>query len=410
MPGALCVAKIYSKCKSSSDFSGLFYLNLFSNLFTVKILKGIAVFLAVIVVLAYTFRYEYLFKGIAKTYLRGENSATIDDGGLFPSHTVIAGTAKPWQKDENYNKKKLPEKLLRDLQASKTASFLIIKNGKLLHEEYWDGYSKDSKTNSFSMAKAVTVLLFGKAIDDGKIKSQNELYSDFYDNYANVQLGKNLTLEHLAKMEAGLNWNEDYKNPFSPNAKAYYGNSLAEAVFLKGFKEMPGTRFQYQSGATQLLGFAVRKAVNQPLASYLSSKIWQPLGMEHNAEWNTDDNGMEKTFCCINAIPRDFAKLGQLMLNDGKVDSLQLFNRNFIEQMRTPTKLSNEAYGMGLWINQDAKYKHYYFWGLLGQYIIVVPEKQMVIVRTGSYDNQPKDKKGRPVQVEFIVNQVAENF
>ena len=78
--------------------------------------------------------------------------------------------------------------------------------------------------------------------------------------------------------------------------------------------------------------------------------------------------------------------------------------------MRTPTKLSNQAYGMGLWINQDAKYKHYYFWGLLGQYIIVVPEKQMVIVRTGSYDNQPKDKKGRPVQVEFIVNQVAENF
>ena len=132
--------------------------------------------------------------------------------------------------------------------------------------------------------------------------------------------------------------------------------------------------------------------------------------MEHNAEWNTDDNGMEKAFCCINAIPRDFAKLGQLMLNDGKVDSLQVFNRNFIEQMRTPTKLSNEAYGMGLWINQDAKYKHYYFWGLLGQYIIVVPEKQMVIVRTGSYDNQPKDKKGRPVQVEFIVNQVAENF
>ena len=375
-----------------------------------KILKGIAVALAAIVALAYVFRYEYLFKGIAKTYLRGETSATIDDGKLFPDHTIVAGTAKPWQKDENYNKQKLPASLTDDLNQSKTASFLIIKNGKLLHEQYWDDYTQDTETNSFSMAKAVTVLLLGKAIDDGKIKSGNQAFSDFYQNYANVEFGKDLTLNHLAKMEAGLNWNEDYKNPFSPNARAYYGNSLAEAVFLKGFKNKPGTKFEYQSGSTQLLGFAIRKAVNQPMASYLSSKIWKPLGMEHNAEWNTDENGMEKTFCCINAIPRDFAKLGQLMLSDGKVDSIQLFNKNFLDEMRTPTKLSNGAYGMGLWINEDAKYKHYYFWGLLGQYIIIIPEKQLVIVRTGSFENQPKDQKGRPKQVEFIVNQLVENL
>ena len=75
------------------------------------------------------------------------------------------------------------------------------------------------------MAKAVTVLLLGKAIDDGKIKNENQLYSDFYENYANVEFGNKLTLEDLAKMEAGLNWKENYKNPFSPNAKAYYGKN-----------------------------------------------------------------------------------------------------------------------------------------------------------------------------------------
>ena len=376
-----------------------------------RVFKIILVIIAAIIALTYALDYDYLFRGIAKTYLRGETSATIDDAALFPSHKINVGQQpKIWQKDSLYNKQKLPQALQEDLKNSNTVSFLVVKNGKLLHEEYFDGYSESSKSNSFSMAKGIMVLLTGKAIDEGKMKSINQPLYDFYQNYENVKFGNKLTLRHLASMEAGLNWNEDYKNPFSPNAKAYYGNSLADAVLLKGFKNMPGTKFEYQSGSTQLLGFAVRKAVDQSIADYLSSKIWKPLGMEHNAEWNTDENGMEKTFCCINAIPRDFAKLGQLMLSDGKVDSIQLFNKNFLDEMRTPTKLSNGAYGMGLWINEDAKYKHYYFWGLLGQYIIIVPEKQLVIVRTGSFENQPKDQKGRPKQVEFIVNQVIENL
>ena len=373
-----------------------------------KILKGIAVVLAVLIALAYSLGYDYLFKGLRETYLRGETGSSIDDGKFFPSHLIAKGISKPWTKDSLYNKKPLPKDLVEDLEKSKTVSFLIIKNGKLLHEQYWDGYSQTSKTNSFSMAKAVTVMLLGKAIEDKKIKSLEQKYSDFYENYKNVEFGKGLTIRDLAKMEAGLNWKENYKNPFLQNAKAYYGKSLEEAVLMRGFKEEPGTKYEYQSGSTQLLGFAVRKAVNKPLAEYASEKLWKPLGMEQNADWTVDDNGMEKTFCCIQSNSRDFAKLGQLILNNGKVDGLQILNPNFIEEMRTPTKLSNRVYGMGLWINNDAPIKHYYFWGLYGQYIIIIPEKQMVIVRTGTYKNQPKDAKGRPEQVAFIVNQIKD--
>lgn len=373
-------------------------------------LKYCAAILAGIIALTYVLGYQHLFKGVWVTYLHGESSATIDDGKFFDNHYIITVNPTPWQKDSLYNKKMLPKKMVENLQNTKTASFLVIKNGKLLHEEYWDGYKPTSETNSFSMAKTITVLLLGKAIDDGRIKNLDQKYSDFYENYAHVEFGKDLSLKNLASMQAGLNWNENYKNPLSPNAKAYYGNSLAEAVFLKGFKEKPGTKFEYQSGATQLLGFALRKAVNQPLASYLSAKIWKPLGMEQNATWSTDENGMEKSFCCIHSDARDFAKLGQLLLNNGKWNDLQILNANFIQQMTTPSPQSNDAYGLGIWINNDAKYKHYYFWGLLGQYIIIVPEKQVVIVRTGNYENQPKDAKGRPQQVEFLVNQVVENF
>ena len=375
-----------------------------------KILKGILVFFALLIALSYSFGYDYLFNGIRQTYLRGESSSTIDDGKYFPSHTITKGNTVLWEKDALYNKKALPKTLVQDLKNSNTASFLIIKNGKLLHEEYWDSYSATSKTNSFSMAKAVTVLLLGKAIEEKKISSLHQRYSDFFENYKNVEFGKDLTVGDLAKMEAGLKWSEDFKNPFLQNAKAYYGKSLEEAVLLRSFKEKPGTDFEYQSGATQLLGFALRKSMNQTISLYASEKLWKPLGMEHNAEWSTDELGMEKTFCCIHSTSRDFAKLGQLFLNDGKFGGQQIISSEFLNEMKTPTKLSKEAYGMGLWINNDAAIKHYYFWGLYGQYIIIIPEKNMIIVRTGTYKDQPTDEKGRPVQAAFLANEVANHY
>lgn len=365
--------------------------------------------LAALVALTYATGYDYLFKAVSKTYFRGETGANINDGELFSSNKIASTQPRPWPKDSMYNKQTLSAALADNLTKTNTAAFLVVKNGKLLHEEYWGGYSENRATNSFSMAKAVTVLLLGKAIEEGKIKSDTQLFSDFFPNFKETE-GKSLTLENLAKMESGLDWDENYKNPFLRTAAAYYGPYVAKTVFTADFKQKPGTAFEYQSGSTQLLGFAVRNATGSSLANYATHKIWKPLGMTNTAQWTTDDFGVEKAFCCIHSVPKVFAKLGQLFLDNGKVDSLQYFNPEFIEKMRTPTALSKGAYGMGLWINNDAPVKHYYFWGLYGQYIIVVPEKQMVIVRTGSYKDQPEDAKGRPQQVEFIVNESVKNF
>ncbi|WBV59465.1 serine hydrolase [Chryseobacterium camelliae] len=369
----------------------------------------VTIIIAVIAVI-YLLGYAYIFNGISKTYLRGKSSANIDDGTLFSSNLIATKNPKRWEEAPEYNKTELPKNIVDDLMHSNTASFLVVKNGKLVHEQYWKGYHQSSKTNSFSMAKAVTVMLLGKALEEGKIKSIDDLFSDYFEEFKNKQFGDKLTLKNLAQMEAGLNWDEDYKNPFLPNAKAYYGKSLIDATFSRKFKENPGERFEYQSGATQLLGFAVRKAVNQSLASYLSEKFWIPLGMEQNADWSTDESGMEKTYCCIHSNARDFAKLGQLFLDHGKVNDQQILNLDFINQMRTPTKKSEDIYGMGFWINNDNPVKHYYFLGLQGQYIIMVPEHKMVIVRTGSYNNLPKTDRGRPDQVKFLVNETVQLF
>ncbi len=375
-----------------------------------KALKYTSGSLAAVVALTYSFGYGYLFKGIAKTYLRGQTSASIDDAALFPSHKILATQPKPWEKDPDYNKKELPKAILDNAQKTNTVAFVVIKDGKLLHEQYWKGYNANSQTNSFSMAKTVTALLLGAAIDDGKVSSENQLFSDFYQNYAKVPFGKTLTLKDLVTMEAGLDWDENYSNPFKPNAKAYYGNSLAEAVFYRKLKEKPGQHFEYQSGATQLLGFALRKAVNMPLAEYASQKLWGPLGMEKNALWTTDQNGMEKTFCCIYSNALDFAKLGQLLLDGGKVGDRQIIDSTYIQRMISPTEKSQNAYGYGVWINNDNPTHYYQYLGMLGQYIIVVPEKKLIIVRLGNNQNDEKDAKGRPTSAQMFVNEIIKSY
>lgn len=374
------------------------------------ILFYITLFLVTIVILFYIFGYAYLFNGISKTYLRGKSSANIDDGKFFTKNIIQTTNPILWDEHPDYNKKELPKNIVDDLIHSNTASFLVIKDGKLLHEQYWNGYNKLSKTNSFSMAKAVTVMLYGKAVEEGKIKNIDQNFSEFYDEFKLKPFGKDLNLKHLAQMESGLIWDENYKNPFLPNARAYYGRSLIKATFSRKFKEKPGERFEYQSGSTQLLGFAIKKAINQSLSNYLSEKFWTPLGMEQDADWSVDESGMEKTYCCIHSNSRDFAKLGQLFINDGKVGDEQILNLDFIEQMRKPTEKSDEIYGMGFWINNDNPIKHYYFLGLQGQYIIMIPEHKMVIVRTGSYNNLPKTDRGRPDQVKFLVNETVKHF
>lgn len=370
-----------------------------------KVIKAILLILASIILVIYMTGYSYLFRGISLTYLRGESSSTIDDGKHFPSHTISKGNSKPWPADLNYNKKPLSPELEKHLKVTESVSFLVIQHGKILQERYWDGYQKNTASNSFSIAKTVNVLLLGKAIDDGRITGLHQKFSDFYPDFAEKEFGNNLTLGNLASMEAGLDWKENYKNPFSPNAAAYYGFSLADVVFQKQFKQNPGEKFEYQSGASQLLGFAVGRAVGMPLASYASTKLWKPLGMEQNAEWSTDQTGVEKSFCCIQSNARDFAKIGSLLLNKGKFQEIPLIDENFVNHMITPTENSNGVYGLGIWINNDTKIRHYYLRGLYGQYVIIIPEYDMIIVRLGNKEGEEKDSKNRPKEVEFYISE-----
>lgn len=200
------------------------------------------------------------------------------------------------------------------LEDNKTVAFLIIKNDTIQYEKYFKGYDKQSIVPSFSMAKSVTSILIGCAIDDGLIKSVDEPITNYIPELAKNGLEK-VTIKHLLQMTSGIQFNESYVNPFGDAASFYYGLNLRKEIGKMKLKSEPGKTFEYISGNTQLLGLVLERSLkDKTITAYLQEKLWTPLGMEFDASWSIDrkKNGLEKTFCCLNARARDFAKIGRL--------------------------------------------------------------------------------------------------
>jgi CubicO group peptidase (beta-lactamase class C family) len=329
---------------------------------------------------------DYIYKALFY------NFADIDDHLIFEQRTVEApAIAQPWPHAKSYNKMQLPEKLIRLHQELETVSFLILKQDSILYEQYWDEYSSESLVNSFSVAKSIVSALIGIAIRDGKIKSVNQPVSDFLPSFKEEAKAK-ITIRHLLMMSSGLNWDESYNNPLSMTTEAYYGTDLLKIIDrLKAVNE-PGTVYRYKSGDTQILGFVLLEATGKTLSVYAQEKLWQPLGAEKKAEWSIDKpNGIEKAYCCFFSNAHDFARLGSLYMNNGIWKGDTIIHPDFVKASLTPHNLPtadkaelSDFYGYQWWLLPKYKGQDvFYARGILGQYIIVIPEKEIVIVRLG---------------------------
>ena len=166
-----------------------------------------------------------MYKAISVTYLKGYTSSYIDDFVHFPANTIETGVYQEWGIASDYNKEELPEFITPINDSLETVAFMVIKNDSIVFEEYWHGYSADSMSNSYSMAKSWVGTLIGVAIKDGDIKSVDQKVCDFLPNFCE---GRNteLTIRDLLTMSSGLNWTEDYYNPIGQTAQAYYGSDL----------------------------------------------------------------------------------------------------------------------------------------------------------------------------------------
>ena len=347
----------------------------------------------------------YLLKGVWATYLHGHNTASIDDMRFFETGRVKANNPLSWEEDSLMGKVELSKKLRESLESSESVAFLAVKRGKLIFEEYWDGYSDSSYSNSFSMAKSITTLLTQRAIQQGYINSWDDKVIKYLPNLKGPYASQ-ITLRHLATMTANLTWKEKYKSPFAITAKTYFGEDVQNLLYSEvTVDSVPGEIYTYQSGATEYLGMAVQAAVKKPIYEFASEALWSPIGAENDAYWHLDDHGMALTFCCFNSNARDFAKLGGLMINYGKLDGVQIIDSAFVAEAQRPYK--SPYYGCGFWIDHEGGEGVYYFRGVLGQYIIIFPERDLVVVRLGKkrvFDpNSPHPSDFRKI-VEEIKN------
>lgn len=367
-----------------------------------KTLLASLLFVLIVVVIHLVMGYGYILKGLAFAYLRGQKGPGIKEHHLFYNYELKSSSPEVW--NDNYPDFQISVEDSIFLDSIQTAGFLVIKDKEIIHESYYNEFNDSIPTNSFSAAKSMVSLCVGIAIDEGHIKSVDQKVSEFIPEFKKDNLS-NISIRHLLSMSSGLSWSESGKNPYSNNAEAYYGSNLRVLVTSQKAVSEPGEFFDYKSGDTQLLTYIIEKSTGLSLGEYFYEKIWSKINTERKGYWNLDkENGDAKGFCCLYAVPRDYAKLAQLILNNGQWNGKQIVSKDYLQKCLFPEKEitekdgeENKRYCWQWWYAKiDGKEVHYAR-GLLGQYYIAVPEDDLIIVRTGwkrkkvGEDGHPKD-------------------
>jgi CubicO group peptidase (beta-lactamase class C family) len=332
----------------------------------------------------------YLPRGIYCTYLHGKIKPDIDDQSFFDTRKINRGEAI-----------NLPAKLkilsnenIAFLNSTESEAFLVFKNDTIVSEWYGSYAGDSTHWNSFSMAKSVISLLIGCAIEDGEISSLQDPISKYIP-----WSGNDVTLEQLLHMSSGIPFGESYSSPFGYMAKAYYHTDLKAITAPFKVEQTPGSYWSYEGGNTVLLGMVLEAATQKKISNYFEEKIWTKIGAASPAYWNLDtENGFEKPFTGVYATAKDFGMLGQCILHHGKVNGEEIIDSSFLAQSFESWIIQDgknsvcDWYGLHWWMGEVDGIKFKSARGMRGQYIVMIPEKNMVIVRIGH--QQSKERIG----------------
>jgi CubicO group peptidase (beta-lactamase class C family) len=287
------------------------------------------------------------------------------------------------------------------LARTPTAGLLIAQGDTILVERYQYDRTDRDRFTSWSMAKTVTAMLVGIAIAEGHIRSVDDLASAYVPELAGTEYGKT-SLRHLLQMSSGVRFSEQYTgtddvSQLSRDTFLQRGAGGPGAVTQ--FNEravVAGTKFSYASVETQVLGLVLRAATGRSTAEYLQSRIWQPIGAEADATWLVDRSGQEATYCCLNAVLRDYARLGLLLAHDGNWRGRQIIPAAWIvaatttradqPHLRPGVATPFFGYGYQTWIVPTwvlpGDRRMFMLWGVRGQRIYVDAESKLVMVNT----------------------------
>jgi CubicO group peptidase (beta-lactamase class C family) len=284
------------------------------------------------------------------------------------------------------------------LQKTRTTGLLVLKDGKIVFEKYQYDRKPTHRFLSFSMSKTITAMLVGIALQDGFIKSLDDVAAVYVPELAQSAYGK-VTIRQLLTMTSGVRWNDEVSGASNSDMlqlnechMRHRGcqSSLALLAAYKEFAHEPGARFSYSGGDTMVLGHVLRAATKQSVTSFTQERLWNRLGAESDAAWMVDRQGVENVFGHFAATLHDFARLGLLMANKGvSHDGQQILAPGYWQEMTTPQlpasrpKVATSYFGYGYQLWLDPKPGVFCFRGLKGQAIYVDVPKNLVVVRLG---------------------------
>ena len=285
------------------------------------------------------------------------------------------------------------------LERRRITGLLLLKNGEIVAERYRYGRNDQARFLSFSMAKSVTSLLMGVALDKGVIASLDDPAGLYAKDLAGSAYG-DTSIRHLLRMSSGITFTERYDGQDDVAKLSYSvatGNPSVVNV-LRSFanRHSPsGSKFVYASAETEVLGRVLTGATGRSMADLTAEWLWQPLGAESDAFWCHGRDRQAAAYFCFNATLRDWARLGLLMANDGQVGGRQIISAEYLREATdigkqpaafAPYKATPYfGYGYQFWL-QPLKERSFAFQGVHGQSIFVQPASGIVMVQTAVYD------------------------
>ena len=338
----------------------------------------------------------YNEKSIAKNF--------ISINKIFDTSNPISASEKPFvfekedfELPDSYEFEGEQLNLIEGLDHFHTDGLIILHDGKMLFEKYWNGNTKDSKHIAFSVSKSYLSALFGIAIEEGLIKSIDDNVSIYLDDFEGTGY-EDVKIKNLLQMSSGIEFNEDYADPNSDINRfaraTAKGSSFRDfAKTLKNGKKQ-GTYNHYVSLDTQVLGMILESVTDMPLREYLYKRIWSKIGTESDAYYIADKTGTDMALGGLNATLRDFSKFGQLYLNEGSWDGEQIVPKSWVLKSHTPDAphlmpnagdLSSSEWGYGYqwWVPGDPL-TDFTAHGIFNQFIYVDPLSNVVIAKTSS--------------------------
>jgi len=297
-------------------------------------------------------------------------------------------------------------------------SILIYKDNKLVFEEYfkghkfkydtsnhhgdWVSWERDSLHNIMSVTKSITSICIGIAVDMGLINSVNQFIFDYLPEHQHLkERGKDkITIEHLLTMTSGLDWNEwalPYGNLENDVIKMYLADDQVAFVLNKPLMDEPGTSFKYSGGNNILLGEILKTATKMKIDAFSGKYLFEPLGIIPYY-WSYYESGIVDAAGSIRIKPRDMVKLGVTFLNDGMWNGKRIVSKEWIDKSATSypgnSWMNNwddhwgkRGYGYMWWTHQfvmaGERLNMYYAAGWGGQFIMVIPKLEAVVVFTG---------------------------